>query len=58
MLPFLPIPPARDVLRVIIGGLVSAAGLACVAAPAPYHILTLPLALAGAFLAVPVLVRE
>jgi len=58
MLPLPPIPPLRDALRVIIGGLVTAAGLACVAAPAPWHCVTLPLVFAGAYLAVPVLIRE
>lgn len=57
MLPFA-LPSARDAARVIIGGLVTAAGLACVAAPAPWHCLTLPLVFAGAFLSVPVLIRE
>lgn len=58
MLPLPPIPPMRDVLLVAVGALVTGLGLACVAAPAPYHILVLPLAIAGAACAVPVLVRE
>lgn len=58
MLPLLPLPPFLDILRIMFGGLVTAAGLACVAAPAPGHTLVLPLVFAGAFLAVPVLIRE
>ena len=60
MLPFLPfsLPSARDAARVIIGAITTAAGFACVAAPAPGHTLVLPLVFAGAFLAVPVLIRE
>ena len=60
MLPFLPftLPSARDAARVIIGAIVAGLGLACVAAPAPWHTLVLPLVFAGAALAVPVLIRE
>lgn len=53
-----PIPPLREALRLVVGTIVAAAGLACVAAPAPWHCLTLPLVFAGAALAVPVLIRE
>lgn len=56
MLPILPpLPPLRDVLRVVVGTLTAAAGVACVAAPAPWHCLTLPLVFAGCALALPVL---
>lgn len=55
MLPYLPLPPLRDVLRVVVGALVAAAGVACVAAPAPWHCLTLPLAFVGTAMALPVL---
>lgn len=54
MLPILPIPPLRDVLRVVVGTLTAAAGLAVIAGPAPWcNVLPLPLAIAGAALAVP-----
>ena len=54
MLPILPLPPLRDVLRVVVGTIVVAAGLAAIAAPAPFcNILPLPLCLSGAALAVP-----
>lgn len=54
MLPILPLPPLRDVLRVVVGALVAAAGLAAIAAPAPWcNVLPLPLCLLGAALAVP-----
>jgi len=54
MLPILTLPPLRDVLRVLLGTLVAAAGLACIAAPAPFcNVLPLPLAIAGAALSVP-----
>ena len=56
MLPYLPpLPPLASVLRVVVGTLVAAAGVACVAAPAPWHCLTLPLVFVGAALALPVL---
>ena len=59
MLPYLPLPPLRDVLRVVVGTLTAAAGLAAIAAPAPWgNVLPLPLCLAGAALAVPVLIKE
>ena len=59
MLPYLPLPPLRDVLRVVVGALVAAAGLAAIAGPAPWcNVLPLPLCLAGAALAVPVLIKE
>lgn len=53
-----PIPPLREALRLVVGTIVAAAGIACVAAPAPWHTLVLPLVFSGAFLAVPVLIRE
>lgn len=53
-----PIPPLREALRLVVGTIVAAAGIACVAAPAPWHTLVLPLVFAGAYLAVPVLIRE
>lgn len=54
MLPIIPLPPLRDVLRVVVGALVAAAGLAVIAGPAPFcNVLPLPLCLAGAALAVP-----
>lgn len=55
MLPILPLPPLASVLRVVVGTLVTAAGLAAIAAPAPWHTLVLPLVFAGAALALPVL---
>ena len=56
MLPYLPpLPPLRAVVRVVVGTLIAAAGVACVAAPAPFHTLVLPLVFAGAALALPVL---
>ena len=59
MLPILPIPPLRDVLRVVVGTLTAAAGLAAIAAPAPWgNVLPLPLCLLGAALAVPVLIKD
>lgn len=58
-MPYLPLPPLRDVLRVVVGALVAAAGLAVIAGPAPFcNVLPLPLCLAGAALAVPVLIKE
>lgn len=53
-----PAPPLREALRLVVGTIVAAAGIACVAAPAPWHCLTLPLTFAGAYLAVPLLIRE
>ena len=54
MLPILPLPSMRDVVRVVVGTLTAAAGLACIAGPAPWcNVLPLPLAMAGAALAVP-----
>jgi len=50
-----PLPPLRAVVRVVVGTLVAAAGVACVAAPAPFHTLVLPLVIGGAALALPVL---
>ena len=56
MLPYLPpLPPLRAVVRVVVGTLIAAAGVASVAAPAPFHTLVLPLVFAGAALALPVL---
>ena len=56
MLPYPPpLPPLRAVVRVVVGTLTAAAGVACVAAPAPFHTLVLPLVFAGAALALPVL---
>jgi len=54
MLPILPLPPLSAVVRVVVGTLTAAAGLACIAAPAPFcNVLPLPLAIAGAALSVP-----
>lgn len=54
MLPYLPLPPLRAVVRVVVGTIVAAAGLAAIAGPAPWcNVLPLPLCLAGAALAVP-----
>ena len=59
MLPILPIPSLRDVLRVVVGTLTAAAGLAVIAGPAPWcNVLPLPLCLLGAAIAVPVLTKE
>lgn len=56
MLPYLPLPSIRAVVRVVAGTLVAAAGLAAIAGPAPWcNVLPLPLAIAGAALALPVL---
>lgn len=56
MLPYPPpLPSIRAVVRVVVGTIVAAAGVACVAAPAPFHTLVLPLVVAGAALALPVL---
>lgn len=52
-------PPFASIVRVIVGTLVAAAGLAAIAGPAPWcNVLPLPLCLAGAALAVPVLTKE
>lgn len=54
MLPYLPLPPLRAVVRVVVGTLVTAAGFAAIAGPAPFcNVLPLPLAVIGAALAVP-----
>lgn len=56
MLPYLPpLPPLASIARVVAGTLVAAAGVACVAAPAPWHTLVLPLVFVGTALALPVL---
>lgn len=56
MLPYLPpLPPLASIARVVVGTLTAAAGVACVAAPAPFHTLVLPLVFAGCALALPVL---
>lgn len=56
MLPYPPpLPSIRAVVRVVAGTLVAAAGVACVAAPAPFHTLVLPLVFVGTALALPVL---
>ena len=56
MLPYPPpLPPLRAVVRVVVGTLTAAAGVACVAAPAPWHTLVLPLVFAGCALTLPVL---
>lgn len=54
MLPILSLPPMRVILRVVVGTLVAAAGLAAIAGPAPWcNVLPLPLAVIGAAIAVP-----
>lgn len=55
MLPYPPpLPPLGAIVRVVVGALVAAAGLAVIAGPAPFcNILPLPLCLSGAALAVP-----
>lgn len=59
MLPYPPLPPLGAIVRVVVGTIVAAAGLAAIAGPAPWcHVLPLPLALAGTALAVPVLLKE
>ena len=59
MLPYLPLPPLSAVVRVILGTLTAAAGLAVIAGPAPWcNVLPLPLCLLGAALAVPVLIKD
>lgn len=56
MLPYLPLPPLRAVLRVIAGTIVAAAGVAlAIAAPPYWHAAWFPLLLAGCALALPVL---
>ena len=56
MLPYPPpLPPLASIVRVVVGTLVAAAGVACVAAPAPWHCLTLPLVFVGCALTLPVL---
>ena len=57
MLPILPLPSLRDVLRVVVGTLVAAAGVAlAIAAPPYWHAAWLPLLLAGCALALPVVI--
>lgn len=59
MLPIIPLPPLSAVVRVVVGALVAAAGLAAIAGPAPFcNVLPLPLCLLGAALAVPVLIKD
>jgi len=48
----------HEALRLVVGTIVAAAGIACVAAPAPWHCLVLPLVFAGVFVAGPALFRE
>lgn len=56
MLPYLPLPPLRAVLRVVVGTIVAAAGFAALAGPAPWcNVLPLPLVFVGAALALPIL---
>ena len=55
MLPIHSLPPARAIARLVLGTLIAAGGVACVAAPAPWHCLTLPLAFVGTAMALPVL---
>lgn len=55
MLPIISLPPARAIARLVLGTIIAAAGVACVAAPAPWHTLVLPLVFAGTALALPVL---
>lgn len=50
-----PVPSLRAVARLVLGTIIAAAGVACVAAPAPWHTLVLPLVFAGCALALPVL---
>ena len=59
MLPYLPLPPLASIVRVVVGTLVAAAGIAAIAGPAPWcNVLPLPLCLAGAALAVPMLIKD
>lgn len=59
MLPILPLPPLRAVLRVVVGTLVAAAGVAlAIAAPPYWHAAWLPLLLVGAALAFPVVIGD
>lgn len=57
MLPILPpLPPLASIVRVVVGTLVAAAGLAVIAGPAPWcNVLPLPLVIGGVALALPVL---
>ena len=56
MLPYPPpLPPARAIARLVLGTIIAAAGVACVAAPAPWHTLVLPLVFVGTAMALPVL---
>lgn len=55
MLPIHSLPPARAIARLVLGTIIAAAGFACVAAPAPWHTLVLPLVFVGAAMALPVL---
>lgn len=57
MLPYPPpLPPLGAIVRVVVGTLVAAAGLAAIAGPAPFcNVLPLPLVIGGAALALPVL---
>lgn len=49
-------PPFASIVRVIVGTLVTAAGFAAIAGPAPWcNVLPLPLVFVGAALALPVL---
>jgi len=52
-----PIPPLREALRLVVGTIVAAAGLAlAIAAPPYWHAAWLPLLLVGAALAFPVVI--
>ncbi len=54
-----PLPPLSSVLRLVVGTLIAASGFACFAASAPWcNVLPLPLVLAGAGLAIPVLIKD
>ena len=57
MLPYPPpLPSLRAVLRVVVGTLVTAAGFAAIAGPAPWcNVLPLPLVFVGSALALPIL---
>lgn len=57
MLPILSLPPLSAVLRLVVGTIVAAAGLAlAIAAPPYWHAAWLPLLLVGAALAFPVVI--
>ena len=58
MLPYLPpLPPVASIARVVVGTLVAAAGVAlAIAAPPYWHAAWLPLVVAGAALALPVVI--